>query len=86
MMSRALVSSRAVTSAGYAASPPIGGPASSGRWPSSMNTGEPLGVMRHLSTPPITGSIDATAEMASATMPPSHMAATACRFVNDGSR
>ena len=31
----------------------------------------------HRSTPPITGSIDATAVMASATMPPSHMAATA---------
>ena len=61
-------------------------PGSSGRWPSSMNTGEPLGAMRHRSTPPITGSIDATAEIASATMPPSHIAATACRLVNDGSR
>ena len=34
----------------------------------------------------LTGSIDATAAMASATMPPSHIAATACRLVNDGSR
>ena len=33
-----------------------------------------------LSTPPITGSIDATAVIASATMPPSHIAATACRL------
>ncbi len=32
--------------------------------------------MRHRSTPPMTGSIDATAEIASATMPPSHIAAT----------
>src|SRR6185295_19658751 len=40
----------------------------------------------HLSTPPITGSSEATAAIASATMPPSHIAATACRFVNDGSR
>ena len=39
-----------------------------------------------LSTPPITGSIDATAVIASATMPPSHIAATACRLLNDGSR
>ena len=40
----------------------------------------------HRSTPPMTGSIDATAEMTSAIMPPSHIAATACKLVNDGSR
>ncbi len=40
----------------------------------------------HRSTPPITGSMLATEAITSATMPPSHIAATACRFVNDGSR
>src|SRR5215475_5979094 len=40
----------------------------------------------YLSTPPITGSMLATAAMTSATMPPSHITDTACRFVNDGSR
>ena len=38
------------------------------------------------STPPMTGSIDATAAMTSAIMLPSHIAAVACRLVNDGSR
>ena len=38
------------------------------------------------STPPMTGSIEATATMTSATWPPSHIAATACRLLNDGSR
>ena len=41
---------------------------------------------RHRSTPPITGSMLATAVIRSATMPPSDIAATACRFVKDGSR
>src|SRR5262249_351001 len=45
-----------------------------------------LGKGHYLSTPPITGSMLATAAMTSATMPPSHIAATDCRFVNDGSR
>lgn len=40
----------------------------------------------HRSTPPITGSMDATATMTSATWPPSHIAAMACRLVKDGSR
>ena len=34
----------------------------------------------------MTGSIEATAAMASDSMPPSHIAAVACRFVKDGSR
>ena len=38
----------------------------------------------HRSTPPITGSMLATAVIKSATIPPSHIAATACRLVNDG--
>ena len=38
------------------------------------------------STPPMTGSIEATATMTSATWPPSHIAATAWRLLNDGSR
>src|SRR6185295_20117645 len=45
-----------------------------------------VGGQGHLSTPPMTGSMEATAEMASATMPPSQVAATACRLVNEGSR
>src|SRR5213079_2058432 len=40
----------------------------------------------HRSTPPITGSMDATATMTSATWPPSHIAAMVCRLVKDGSR
>src|SRR5260370_732338 len=40
----------------------------------------------HLSTPPMTGSRLATAAMTSAIMPPSAIAASACRLVNDGSR
>lgn len=40
----------------------------------------------HRSTPPITGSMDATATMTSATWPPSHIAAMAWRLVKDGSR
>ena len=43
-------------------------------------------VLGHRSTPPITGSMDATATMTSATWPPSHIAAMACRLVKDGSR
>src|SRR5690606_25224248 len=38
------------------------------------------------STPPSTGSIDATATTTSATCPPSHIMETACRLLNDGSR
>ena len=41
---------------------------------------------RHRSTPPITGSMLATAVIKSATIPPSDIAATACKFVNEGSR
>src|SRR4029453_14802062 len=37
------------------------------------------------STPPMTGSIEATATMTSATWPPSHIAATACRLLKLGS-
>ena len=55
--------------------------------------GEPIGpalrcdlVLAHRSTPPITGSILATAAMTSATVPPSHIAATACRCTKEGSR
>lgn len=44
------------------------------------------GCVTHRSTPPITGSMDATATMTSATMPPSHIAAMAWRLVKDGSR
>ncbi len=44
------------------------------------------GTGGHRSTPPITGSMDATATMTSATWPPSHIAAIACRLVKDGSR
>ena len=40
----------------------------------------------HRSTPPITGSMLASEAITSETMPPSHIAATAWRFVNDGSR
>src|SRR5690606_13743475 len=40
-----------------------------------------LGGSTHRSTPPITGSMLATAAMTSATVPPSHMAATAWRLV-----
>lgn len=40
----------------------------------------------HRSTPPITGSMDATATMTSATWPPSHIAAMLCRLVKEGSR
>ena len=40
----------------------------------------------HLSTPPITGSMLAIAGMRSATKPPSHTAAIACRCTKDGSR
>ncbi len=40
----------------------------------------------HRSTPPITGSMLATEAMTSESIPPSHIAATACRLVNDGSR
>src|SRR5690625_4508423 len=40
----------------------------------------------HRSTPPITGSSEATATTTSETMLPSHMAGTACRLLNDGSR
>lgn len=43
-------------------------------------------VCGHRSTPPITGSMDATATITSATWPPSHIAAMACRLVKDGSR
>ena len=57
------------------------------RWPGLVGPRAEVEVYRrHLSTPPITGSIDATAAIASATIPPSHIAATACRLVNDGSR
>src|SRR5262249_3486580 len=45
-----------------------------------------LSVGHYLSTPPITGSMLATAAMTSATRPPSHITDTACRLVNDGSR
>lgn len=45
-----------------------------------------LGGGGHRSTPPITGSMDATATMTSATWPPSHIAAMACRLVKEGSR
>ena len=38
------------------------------------------------STPPMTGSSEATATMTSATWPPSHIAAVACRLLNEGSR
>ncbi|CPU63568.1 Uncharacterised protein [Mycobacteroides abscessus] len=44
------------------------------------------GVDGHRSTPPSTGSRDATATTTSATWPPSHIAATAWRLLNDGSR
>src|SRR5262249_60633878 len=40
----------------------------------------------HLSTPPRTGSRLATAEMTSAIRPPSAIAASDCRLLNDGSR
>src|SRR4029077_18349021 len=43
-------------------------------------------ALGHRSTPPITGSMLATAAITSATMPPSLMAATDCRLVNEGSR
>ena len=72
MIVAASASSRAVDLGGVAA--PYRGSAGRARrvaGPSSMKT------LRHLSTPPITGSIDATAAIASATMPPSHIAATA---------
>ena len=42
--------------------------------------------VRHRSTPPMTGSIEATATMTSATIEPSHMTAAACRLLNEGSR
>src|SRR5699024_747491 len=38
------------------------------------------------STPPMTGSIEATAMTTSATEPPSHMIDSACRLLNEGSR
>ena len=39
-----------------------------------------------MSTPPMTGSIEAIATMTSATMPPSLITPVAWRLVNDGSR
>src|SRR5690606_32187663 len=45
-----------------------------------------LRVVRHRSTPPMTGSRLATAAMMSATMPPSDIAGMACRLTKDGSR
>src|SRR5579864_4353232 len=52
-----------------------------------VEAGQHIVAERHyLSTPPITGSMLAIAGMISATMPPSHSAATDCRLVNDGSR
>ena len=45
-----------------------------------------VGGRHQRSTPPITGSIEATATMTSATWPPSHIAAVACRLLKDGSR
>src|SRR5690606_36321984 len=40
----------------------------------------------HRSTPPMTGSIEATATMTSDSMPPSLMIDVACRLTKDGSR
>src|SRR6516165_1941168 len=52
-----------------------------------IQPGANLITERHyLSTPPITGSMLATAAITSATMPPSVIAASACRLVNEGSR
>src|SRR5690606_41893049 len=45
-----------------------------------------VGVVRHRSTPPVTGPRLATAAMMSATMPPSDIAGMACRLTKDGSR
>ncbi len=52
-----------------------------------VETGAHIVAERHYrSTPPITGSRLAIAGIRSATMPPSHIAATDCRCTNDGSR
>src|SRR5215469_10936992 len=52
-----------------------------------LEPGQRFLTERHyLSTPPITGSMDAIAGITSASMPPSHITATACRWWNEGSR
>ena len=43
-------------------------------------------VLHQRSTPPMTGAIEATATMTSATWPPLDSAATACRLLKLGSR
>src|SRR6188472_454928 len=48
--------------------------------------GAAFGPHRHRSTPPMTGSNEATATTTSETMPPSHIAGIACRLVKLGSR
>src|SRR5690606_27751977 len=45
-----------------------------------------LGQCHQRSTPPITGSMLATAATTSATCPPSLIGGTACRLLKDGSR
>src|ERR1035441_8388570 len=52
-----------------------------------VEAGAHIVAERHyLSTPPITGSMLAIAGITSASMPPSHSAATDCMLLNDGSR
>ena len=50
------------------------------------NTDPPDSSLTHRSTPPITGSIDATAATTSAIIEPSAIAGIACRFTKPGSR
>src|SRR6185437_3915814 len=52
-----------------------------------LQPGQRFLTERHyLSTPPITGSIDAIAGITSARLPPSHSTETACKWWNEGSR
>src|SRR6201999_1239473 len=52
-----------------------------------LQPGQRFLTERHyLSTPPITGSMDAIAGITSARLPPSVITATACRWWNEGSR
>ncbi|COW40733.1 Uncharacterised protein [Mycobacterium tuberculosis] len=56
------------------------------RWRSEPDEHRLTGWLCHRSTPPMTGSMLATAAIKSATIPPSHIAATDCRLVKEGSR